>query len=187
MRIISGEFKGRSIRSVEGPGYRPATGKVRGAIFSMLEARGVDWQDLRVLDLFAGSGSLALEALSRGAEFAMLVEMNRKAAACINGNLKTLGLGTGRAKVLPKDLFKVLATAPTAPFDLVFIDPPYGKDLLVPALEKALRNRWIADDAFVLAEVESGLELDPDTVSPRLETVTDRLYGQTRIVVWKKN
>lgn len=186
MRIISGEFGGRSIRSVEGPGYRPATGKVRGAIFSMLEARGVYWQGLRVLDLFAGSGSLTIEAISRGACYGLFIEMNRKAAACIDGNLKTLGIGRGRAKVIPKDLFKVLGKSPDKPFDLVFIDPPYGKDLLVPAIEKALSNGWIAPDAFVLAEVESGLELDPENLSRRLEVVTDRLYGQTRIVVWKK-
>ncbi len=74
MRIIAGRWGGRAIRSVSGPGYRPATGKVRGAVFSMLEARGLAWPGARVADLFAGSGSLGLEALSRGAAFALFVE-----------------------------------------------------------------------------------------------------------------
>ncbi|NJB66631.1 16S rRNA (guanine966-N2)-methyltransferase [Desulfobaculum xiamenense] len=186
MRIISGEFGGRSIRSVEGPGYRPATAKVRGAIFSMLEARGIEWERLRVLDLFAGSGSLTIEALSRGARQALFIEKSRKAANCIADNLKELGVDGRRARVLAKDLFTVLPTAPDVPYDLVFIDPPYGKDLLAPALELALRHGWLADDGYVLAEVEAGLGIDPEAVNPRLETVTDRLYGQTRIIVWKK-
>ncbi|SKA81344.1 16S rRNA (guanine(966)-N(2))-methyltransferase RsmD [Desulfobaculum bizertense] len=186
MRIISGEFGGRTIRSVEGPGYRPATAKVRGAIFSMLEARGIDWEETHVLDLFAGSGSLTFEALSRGAVRGVLMEKNRKAAACISENGKSLGLRGSRVRVVAKDLFKVLNTVPDKPFSLVFIDPPYGKDLLEPALVKAIANGWIAEDAFVLAEVESGLELDADAVSPFLETLTDKLYGQTRIIVWKK-
>lgn len=184
MRINSGQFKGRTIRSVSGPGYRPATGKVRGAVFSMLEARGLVWDGLNVLDLFAGSGSLALEALSRGAEYAAFAEKNKKAAACIQGNLKDLGLGRARARVYATDLFKLLGQEPDRDYGLVFIDPPYGKDLLVPALELALNKGWIASGAFVLAEVEAGLALDPEAVHPSLELVADRSYGQTRIVIW---
>ncbi len=184
MRLISGEFGGRTVRSVSGPGYRPATSKVRQAVFSMLESRGVRWGGLRVLDLFAGSGSLALEALSRGADFALMVEKNKRAAACIKGTLGDLGLGPARAKVAAADLFSLLAAPPQAPFDLIFIDPPYGKDLLLPALALAVDKGWAAPEAFVLAEVESRLELDPDAAHPRLEPVTDRTYGQTRIVIW---
>ncbi|MBU1001296.1 MAG: 16S rRNA (guanine(966)-N(2))-methyltransferase RsmD [Proteobacteria bacterium] len=185
MRIISGDFGGRTIRSVSGPGYRPATAKVRGAVFSMLEARGLDWQGLSVLDLFAGSGSLALEALSRGAAFAAFVELNRKAASCIEGNLKDLGLGRSRARVHPVDLFKLLAGPADRGYGLVFIDPPYGKDLLAPALQQALSGGWMAPGAFVLAEIEARLALDPEAVHPELELVADRSYGQTRIVLWK--
>lgn len=185
MRLVSGQFGGRSIRSVSGPGYRPATSKVRQAIFSMLEARGVAWQGLRVLDLFAGTGSLALEAVSRGAAFAAMVEKNRKAAACIRGTLSDLGLRKDRARVYAADLFTLLKTPPEAPFDVVFIDPPYGKNLLAPALELALSGGWIAPEAFVLAEVEAHLELDPDAAHPALTPVKDKTYGQTRIVTWK--
>jgi N6-adenine-specific methylase len=87
--------------------------------------------------------------------------------------------------VVAKDLFVLLSKPPTASFDLVFIDPPYGKDLLVPALEKALGNGWIAPGAFVLAEVETSVT--PPTSGPiaEMELVTDREYGQTRIVLWR--
>lgn len=187
MRIIGGTYGGRSIRTVEGPGYRPATGKVRGAVFSMLEARGLDWDGLNVLDLFAGSGSLALEALSRGAAYAALVEKNGKAAACIEDNLKALGLPRSRARVHRADLFRLLAGAPDRTYGLVFIDPPYGKGLLVPALELALDRGWVAPGAFVLAEVEAGLDIAPDAVHAALTPVADRAYGQTRIVLWTAN
>ncbi|WP_461209322.1 16S rRNA (guanine(966)-N(2))-methyltransferase RsmD [Desulfocurvus sp. DL9XJH121] len=186
MRIIGGTLGGRTIRSVEGPGYRPATGKVRGAVFSMLEARGLAWDGLAVLDLFAGSGSLALEALSRGAAHAAFVEKNKKAAACIEGNLKDLGIPRSRARVLCADLFKALAAAPDRQYGLVFIDPPYGKDLLVPALELALANGWVAPGAFVLAEVEAALDIRPETVHADLALEADRLYGQTRILIWTR-
>jgi len=184
MRLISGEFGGRSIRSVSGPGYRPATSKVRQAIFSMLESRGLDWPGLRVLDLFAGSGSLALEALSRGAAFAEFMERNKKAAASIRGTLIDLGLGRERARVHAADLFSLLKKPPETPFGLVFIDPPYGKDMLSPALALAMDCGWVQPQGLVLAEVECRLELDPEAMHPRLTTVTDRTYGQTRIVVW---
>lgn len=186
MRLISGEFGGRSIRSVSGPGYRPATSKVRQAIFSMLESRGLEYDGLRVLDLFAGTGSLALEALSRGAEFAAFVEKNRKAAACINGTLSDLKVEKGRAKVFAADLFTLLKKGSEKAFGLVFIDPPYGKDLLAPALELAVDKGWVEPGAFVLAEVESHLEIDPGEAHAALEPVTDRTYGQTRIIVWKR-
>ncbi|MCK9240253.1 16S rRNA (guanine(966)-N(2))-methyltransferase RsmD [Desulfocurvus sp.] len=184
MRLVSGQFGGREIRSVCGPGYRPATSKVRQAVFSMLEARGVRWPGLRVLDLFAGTGSLALEALSRGAAFAAFVEKNRKAAAAIQGTLKDLGLGADRARVHAADLFALLKGRPDAPFDVLFVDPPYGQGLLLPALELALACGWVAPQAVVLAEVEARLELDPGAAHPSLAPLADKTYGQTRILAW---
>jgi len=184
MRIISGAFGGRSIRTVEGPGYRPATNKVRQAVFSMLEARGVVWEDCRVLDLFAGSGSLALEALSRGAAEAWFMDKNPQAVAALKGTLADFKIPPGRARVLLGDLMKNLARPAAAPFDLVFVDPPYGFDLLPAALEKALRGGWIAQNALVLAEVEAGCDL-AGRVPAQLIPQTDRLYGQTRILLWQ--
>lgn len=184
MRIISGEYGGRSIRTVEGPGYRPATAKVRQALFSMLEARGVCWDGARVLDLFAGSGSLAMEALSRGAELAWLMDKNPRAVAAIKASLADLRVPPGRYRVLNTDLLKALDKPAPAPFDLVFVDPPYGLDLLPPAMEKAVRGGWIAEGGLVLAEVEARCDFS-GRIPAQLSPEADRLYGQTRILLWR--
>lgn len=185
MRVIAGEFKGREIRTVEGPGYRPATAKVRQALFSMLEARGVHWPETRVLDLFAGSGSLAMEALSRGACHACLVERNPRAVAGIRQTLADLRLPAERARVLAADLFQALNKTPSQAYDLIFIDPPYGQDLLPPALLKALGRGWVAPDAFVVAEVEARAAVGE--APPQLIPQAERLYGQTRILLWRNS
>ncbi|QGY41305.1 16S rRNA (guanine(966)-N(2))-methyltransferase RsmD [Pseudodesulfovibrio cashew] len=185
MRIVGGRFKGRKLSTWEGPGYRPATMKVRESIFSMLTARGVDFSRVRVIDMFAGSGSLGIECLSRGAPTAWFVEKAGKAAAVIRKNLAALGVEKARARVVSKDLFGVLSTKPDKAFDLVFIDPPYGRDMLVPALEKALANGWIAEGGFVLAEVETAVKAPDEGPIAEMELVTDREYGQTRILLWR--
>ncbi|MDP3426738.1 MAG: 16S rRNA (guanine(966)-N(2))-methyltransferase RsmD [Humidesulfovibrio sp.] len=184
MRIIAGTYGGRSIRTVEGPGYRPATAKVRQAVFSMLEARGVDWTCARVLDLFAGSGSLGIEALSRGAPTAWFVEKNPRAADCLRGSLRDLAVPGTRFRVFQADLLKLLARPAKDAFDIVFIDPPYGLDLLPPALLRAVRGGYIAPDAFVLAEVEARADFEGQ-VPAQLIPQADRLYGQTRIMLWQ--
>ncbi|BCS86999.1 16S rRNA (guanine(966)-N(2))-methyltransferase RsmD [Pseudodesulfovibrio sediminis] len=185
MRIVGGQYKGRRIKTCEGPGYRPATMKVRESIFSMLMARGICFPDVRVIDMFAGSGSLALECLSRGTTTAWFVEKSAKAAGLIRKNLAELNVPKQYSKVVSKDLFGVLSKQPEEPFDLVFIDPPYGKDLLIPALEKALKNGWIASGAFVLAEVETAIEAPTEGPIADMELLTDREYGQTRIFLWR--
>jgi 16S rRNA (guanine966-N2)-methyltransferase len=186
MRITAGTLRGRTLRTVEGPGYRPATGKVREALFSMLGARGVSWPAVRVLDLFAGSGSLGFEALSRGAAEAWFVDNYRAAAQMIRTNARALGV-EDRCRVLEQDLFRLLARPPRdgAGFEVVFIDPPYGKNLFVRAVRAALEGGWVAPGGVVNAEVEAGLDLDPASLHEDLEPITDRSYGQTRIVLWK--
>ena len=186
MRIVGGQYKGRVIKTSEGPGYRPATMKVRESIFSMLQARGVDFGSARVIDMFAGSGSLGIECLSRGAPEVWFVEKAGKAAGLIRSNLKELGVPRERARVLSKDLFSVLSGQPGAPFDLIFIDPPYGKDMLIPSLEKALGNGWIAEGGLVLAEVETRVHAPETGRIAEMELLTDREYGQTRILLWRK-
>ncbi|WP_419787765.1 16S rRNA (guanine(966)-N(2))-methyltransferase RsmD [Pseudodesulfovibrio sp.] len=185
MRVVGGELKGRTIKTCEGPGYRPATMKVRESVFSMLQARGVDFDSARVIDLFAGSGSLGIECLSRGVPEAWFVEKANKAAALIRENLKTLSVDRKRFRVVPKDLFSVLNTPPQAPFDLLFIDPPYGKGLLAPALELALNKGWAAEGGLIVAEVETSVRPPEEGPLSELELLTDREYGQTRIIVWR--
>ena len=187
MRIIAGMFKGRMLKTTVGPGYRPAMGKVRQAIFSMLEARGVVWSQTRVLDIFAGSGSLGFEALSRGATHAAFIESSPRAATLIRENARIFGLEESQITVWAKEARAVLGSRPETPFDLVFIDPPYGGNFLIPTVGAVLRNGWLAPDGILNAEVEHRLALDPDTVFPPLACLADRTYGQTRVLVWANN
>lgn len=181
MRIISGNFRGRSIRSISGPGYRPATGKVRQALFSMLESRGLCWPECRILDLFAGSGSLGLEALSRGARGAWFVEKNKKAARVIVENIRELGIAPDRFRVFSKDVLGFLKMGGHGAFDLVFADPPYGKNLVSPVLREV--GSLLTAGGYCIVEVESGLDFEPDDF-PDLELLINRKYGQTRICIW---
>ncbi len=184
MRIISGTLGGRIIKTASGPGYRPATDKVRQALFSLLEARGLAWEGLRVLDLFAGSGSLALESLSRGAAWAGFVEKAGSAALLIEKNLRDFGVEAGRWRVFRQDVTAFLKRFPGPPCGLVFIDPPYGQGLLAPALTALLAQGGLAPDGIVVAEVEAAVT--PEVARDlSLTLFTDRTYGQTRILAWK--
>ena len=185
MRIIAGAYKGRELRTVDGPGYRPAMSKVREALFSLLEARGVVWGASHVLDLFAGSGSLGFEALSRGAPEVFFVEKDTRAAACLHKNAAMLDC-TPRCRILGEDALRVLNRRPSRSFDVIFVDPPYGQSLLAPAVRNLLRQGWLAEEGWLVAEVEKNLPLKSDDFAG-LELNTERLYGQTRILVWSKN
>lgn len=184
MRIIAGEYGGRVLKTAQGPGYRPAMGKVREALFSMLESRGVVWSGLRVLDLYAGSGSLAFEALSRGASEAWFVEAASGAAECIRSNAQALAIAPERWRVVREDCNKLLARRARAAFDMVFVDPPYGEGRLSPTLRNVVCNGWLADGAIVAVELEARLPLDPERENAALALMADRIYGQTRIVLW---
>lgn len=186
MRITAGRFKGRSIVTGEGPGYRPATSRVREALFNMLAARGVVYAGLRVMDVFAGSGSLGIETLSRGAAFCRFIEKSREAAGLIRKNLADLGVERGEAVVETVDAQKALAGLARDPFGLIFVDPPYGKDLLLPALERITAGGWLAPEGILVAEVEARLAIDTGFSGPGLELLADREYGQTRILLWQR-
>lgn len=186
VRISSGRFRSRLVRTIEGEGYRPATAMVREALFSALEARGVAWEGLHVLDLFAGSGSLALEALSRGAARAVFVESGQRAVNAIRKTCKDFQLPDHAASVIKQDVARFLdrpsrAAGGGARFDVVFIDPPYGQNLLAPALQALLDKGWTAPGAVVAVEVEARLPVTPPS---SLTPMFDRLYGQTRIIAW---
>jgi 16S rRNA (guanine966-N2)-methyltransferase len=185
MRIIAGKYKGRKIKTCFGPGYRPATGRVRESLFSMLEARGMFWPEAAVLDVFAGSGSLGLESLSRGARKVVFWEKNARAANSIRANLRLFDIPETRAEVLCTDVFKILVRDAESSFDLVFIDPPYGKDMLVPALQGLIAHGWINEHALIVAEVENRLELG-HLFRENLTLLKDKFFGQTRIYIWEK-
>lgn len=183
MRILAGQFKGRTLLTLEAEGCRPAMAMVREALFSMLEARGRAMPEARVLDVFAGTGSLGIEALSRGAAFACFLERNKTLARRLADNCHALGLAGNRFKVVPGDALKTLARPPQACFDVVFVDPPYGMELLAPALDLLASRGWLAEDALVVAEVESRLTVK--TWPAAFEPEADRTYGQTRILLWR--
>lgn len=180
MRVIAGTFRGRRLATPSGEQCRPAMGRTREALFSMLEARGADMATARVLDLFAGSGSLAFEALSRGAPEAWLVENGKPSLRAIEANVEALGL-QGRARVIREDVLRFLRRPQGVRFDLVFLDPPYRKALAQPALAALAAGPWLAPGALVAAEVEEGLAPGP---VPGLEAQTLRRFGQTVIHIW---
>ena len=185
MRIVAGSCRGRVLQTVTGPGYRPAMGKVRESLFSMLEARGVVWGSIRILDVFAGSGSLGFEALSRGAVQADFIEKDHAAAECLRKNAAALGLAE-RCGIHEADALRITSRRPSEPYQIICVDPPYGADLFKPTLKNLMRNGWLAEDGFLIAEIEKGLPINPDTqYDLRLEA--DRHYGNTRILVWVKD
>lgn len=182
MRIIAGYLGGRTLKTAEGEGYRPAMGKTREALFSMLDARGIDWPNIHVLDLFAGTGSLTFEAISRGAQDALLVENAPLALRCLRDNIENLEL-QGIARLWEGDALRLLRNPPAESYTLVFMDPPYGKSLAQPALEMLAQHQWLAPGAFVTAEIEKSARL---TVCSQWELEVDRLFGQTRVLIWKQ-
>lgn len=185
VKIIAGHWKGRRVRTVEGEGYRPAMGRVREALFSMLESRGVRWENARVLDVFAGSGSLGWEALSRGAGMVWFVENDPRAVRLLRDQVAGFALPGMNVRVLVGDAVAVLSKKAPLAFDLLFFDPPYGRGLLVPAMVRANAHGWAAPEALACAEVEAGWDWAAMDLSG-YELLVNRLYGQTRIVVWKK-
>lgn len=181
MRIIGGTLKGRPIHAPEGRIARPTTDRIREALFNMIDHGRRPCAGARVLDLFAGSGALAMEALSRGAVSAVLVDDHTAARGAIRHNIDALGLA-GRARIFRRDATK-LGERPAAfpePFDLIFCDPPYGTGLGEQALVGALAGGWLAMDALVLFERSAREE----AVAPQGFTLTDsRRHGDTMISV----
>ncbi|MBO0677251.1 16S rRNA (guanine(966)-N(2))-methyltransferase RsmD [Mycolicibacterium sp. S2-37] len=178
-RIIAGRFGGRRI-AVPRSGTRPTADRVREAVFSALSAR-IDFDGITVLDLYAGSGALGLEALSRGAAHAMFVEQHHRAAAVIAGNIADLGLGSSVAEVRRAAVSAVLAGGTDRPVDLVFADPPYDvPDAEIASILSALNaGGWAAPGAVAVVErrASGGSTAWPPEWSPWPQ----RRYGDTRI------
>ncbi len=154
VRVIAGSARGRKLVVPQGDRVRPTKNIVREAVFSALDARGAI-AGAHVLDLYAGSGALAIEALSRGAEGAVVVERGRAALDAIKANARMLRFDD-RIGIVTGDVLPTLASAPpaVAPFDLVFADPPYDTtdDTITTILERLAAPGWLADDAIVVIE-----------------------------------
>jgi 16S rRNA (guanine966-N2)-methyltransferase len=157
MRVISGEWRGRKLLAPKGDATRPTADRARETLFSMLTSRLGSFEGLAVADLFAGSGALGIEALSRGAATCLFAEQDRDALDVLRGNLSTLG-ATARADVRAGSVLG-LGPAPRA-YDLLMLDPPYGTGAASVALDKLNRLGWIGPDSWVSVETGHGETVD---------------------------
>jgi 16S rRNA (guanine966-N2)-methyltransferase len=181
MRIVAGKFRGARIEAPNGSTTRPTSDKVRQALFNVLEhgEPDVDFEGVRVLDLFAGSGALGLEALSRGARFCLFVEESAEARAAIRRNVETLGL-TGATKIWRRDVTRLGPAGTLQPFDLIFCDPPYGRGLGERALAAAAEGGWVRAGAIAVLEERAGLAIAwPEA----FQEIDRRRYGDTAIAI----
>ena len=176
MRVIAGTLGGRRLKAPRGRGTRPTADRVREALFSMLGEIG----GARVLDVFAGTGALGIEALSRGAATAVFVERDARAAAVLRENLDSLGLAAGRAELRRGEALRTLRTARERGelYDLVLIDPPYGDAARLGEKLTALLAPLLAPGARVASESDRRTPLDLD-----LQVATERRYGDTSITI----
>lgn len=180
MRIVSGKFKGTTLAAPKDSSIRPTSDKVRESVFNIL-AHGIadfDIDGARVLDLFAGTGALGLEALSRGAKYCLFIENAAPARGIIRTNVEAMNL-TGVTRIWRRDAGSLGPAGNMEPFDLVFCDPPYGKGLGEKALASALAGGWIGTGGIAVLEERSGVDL---ALPESFEEVDRRSYGDTQVV-----
>lgn len=177
MRVVAGKYGGRPLKTLEGQTTRPTTDKVKGAIFSMI---GPYFDGGRVLDLYAGSGSLAIEALSRGMESALLVEKDRRAQRVIEQNIQ-MTQEAGRFQLLKMEAERALEQL-TGPFDLVLLDPPYAREQIVANLEKMAERQLLGQDVLVVCETDKAVEL-PEEVAG-LGIWKQKVYGISKVTIY---
>jgi 16S rRNA (guanine966-N2)-methyltransferase len=181
MRIVAGRFKGRALAAPKSRAIRPTSDRLREAMFDILEHRfGDRLEGARVVDLFAGTGALGLEALSRGAATALFVDNGVEARALIRENIEALALG-GVTRIFRADAAR-LGKAPAGPaFTLAFLDPPYGQALSAPALGALVSGGWLAPDALVIVEEDADAEIDAPA---KLERLDERRYGDAKLAIF---
>jgi 16S rRNA (guanine966-N2)-methyltransferase len=178
MRIIAGQFRGRPLQTPRGLDTRPTADRVREALFSMLASRLGTFDGLRVADLFAGSGALGLEALSRGAAHATFVETNAKAQAAIKANAAKLGV-EDRVRILGGS---ALALPRSEPFDLVLADPPYTAGSGSTVVQSVGDAEWLAKGGWMSVETARGDPVDPLDYVVEVE----REFGRARLTLLRR-
>jgi 16S rRNA (guanine966-N2)-methyltransferase len=179
MRIVGGRLGGRTLASPRSQAIRPTADRLRESLFNILvHAYGDPVTGARVLDLFAGTGALALEALSRGAAFALFVDDAAEARALLRENVAALGLG-GVTRIFRRDATRLGPAHPVEPFSLVFIDPPYGKGLAEKALVSARAGGWLAQGALIVVEEAADAAF---TAPEGFEEIERRRYDDTEVV-----
>jgi 16S rRNA (guanine966-N2)-methyltransferase len=174
VRIIAGEWRGRKLAAPKGEATRPTADRTRETLFNMLASRLGSFEGLRVADLFAGSGALGLEALSRGAASCLFVEQDQSAISAIRANIEALGT-RGKGQV---HAGSVMSLGPSGqPYDLVLLDPPYGTGAAAVALDRLLRHGWFGPETWVAAETGHDEALEVRGFEP----VADRQVGKARL------
>ena len=183
MRIVGGRLKGRVLAAPSSRAIRPTSERLRESIFDILEHRYPGHvEGARAVDLFAGSGALAIEALSRGARFALFVDNGAEARALLRANVEALGLG-GVTRIWRADATRLGSAPAGGPFRLAFLDPPYGQDLAGPALAALVAGGWLEPDALCVVEEAAKAEI---AAPPGLAVTDERTYGDTRIVIFER-
>lgn len=180
VRIVGGAWRRRLLPVASGPGVpaglRPTPDRVRETLFNWL---GQDLGGWHCVDLCAGTGALGLEALSRGARFALFVDEGAEARALLRANIESLG-AAGLTRIFRRDATKLGLAPPGGKFDLAFLDPPYGRDLAPRALASLLDGGWLNEGALCVIEEAAGAALD---LPPGLAALERRDYGDTQIVI----
>jgi 16S rRNA (guanine966-N2)-methyltransferase len=179
MRVVGGELKGRNIVAPASRDIRPTADRLRESVFNILaHAYDDPFQDARVLDLFAGTGALGIEAISRGAVFTLFVDNGAEARALLRNNVEALALG-GMTKVYRRDATDLGPAHPMEPFSLVFLDPPYGQGLAEKALASLRDGGWLKPNALlVVEEAKAAAFAAPDGY----EELERRAYDDTEFV-----
>jgi len=179
VRIVGGRLRGRALAAPKTQAIRPTSDRLRESLFNILvHAYGDPVSGARVLDLFAGTGALGLEALSRGAAFALFVDDGTEARALQRANVEALGLG-GVTRIFRRDATKLGPAHPVEPFGLAFLDPPYGKGLAEQALAAAREGGWLKPDALIVVEEAKDAAFTAPTGFAELER---RAYDDTELM-----
>ncbi len=181
MRIVSGRFRGTKLYAPKSGATRPTSDKVRQAVFNVL-AHGIeDFQieGRRALDLFAGTGAMGLEALSRGARYCLFIEESAEARAALRRNVEALGL-TGASRIWRRDATRLGPAGNLDAFGLAFLDPPYGRGMGERALAAMVEGGWIETGGIAVLEEAAGTEID---VPRGYELIDQRRYGDTNVMI----
>ncbi len=178
MRVIAGTSRGRRLATIIGRNIRPTSDRVREALFSILQSKLGTFAGLKVLDLFAGSGALAIEALSRGAASAVLVEKAPESGRIIRENLKLCNF-SAKSELFIGDVWQALAQFKDKGFNLIFLDPPYGQGLADRALAEIEKLELLGKNGILCAETGAD-EVLPESVG-QLQRIDQRRYGTTMI------
>ena len=183
MRIVGGIYRGKSLASPKGNETRPTSDRVRESLFNILSHNfeDLDWNTSRVLDLFAGTGALGLEAVSRGALHSIFVEQDAAARGIIRENIEQLNL-TGQCRIFRRDATRLGESGTAGTFNLVFADPPYGKGLGEKAMTETIKGGWLAPNALFVLEESKRSELQ---MVEGFELCDQREYGDTAIYIFE--